>query len=195
MMQIYRERISEFTEEEYNKAFKLLSEERKQAVLRMRFENDRKRSVLGEYLARKAISNQTGISEKDIKILRTENGKPFCENANIHFSIAHSKDMVVCAVDDFPIGIDVEFIRPLDMRITRFACTDKDLEFINSSKDQKEKELLFFKLWTAKEAFIKFHGKVLADLKTIKYEDIKDNCVFYEHDGYMVSVYSVSDKI
>ncbi len=189
-MQIYQGKISEFSEEEFNKAFDLLSEERKNAVLRMRFEKDRKRSVLGEYLARVGISAQTGTPAKDIKILRTENGKPFCENLNIHFSIAHSKDMVICAVHDFPVGIDVEFIRPLDLRVTRFACTERDLDFINSGKDQKEIELLFFKLWTAKEAFIKLHGKVLADLKTIDFENIKENCVFYESYGYVVSVYS-----
>ena len=189
-MQIFQGKISEFSEEEYNKAFDLLSEERKQAVLRMRFEKDRKRSVLGEYLARKGISAQRGIPEKDVKILRTENGKPICENLNIHFSIAHSKELAVCAVHDFPVGIDVEFICPLDLRVTRFACTEGDLEFLNTASTQTEKELLFFKLWTAKEAFIKFHGKVLADLKTVEYRDIKDNCDFYEYDGYVVSIYS-----
>ncbi len=189
-MQIYQGKISEFSGEEYNKAFDLLSEERKQAVLRMRFEKDRKRSVLGEYLARKGISAQRGIPEKDVKILRTENGKPFCENLNIHFSIAHSKELAVCAVHDFPVGIDVEFIRPLDLRVTRFACTEGDLDFINTASTQTEKEYLFFKLWTAKEAFIKFHGKVLADLKTVEYRDIKDNCQYFEQSGYIISVYS-----
>ncbi|MBE6692613.1 MAG: 4'-phosphopantetheinyl transferase superfamily protein [Ruminococcaceae bacterium] len=189
-MKIYQGKISEFSVEEYNKAFDLLSEERKNAVSRMRFENDRKRSVLGEYLARKGISAQVGIPEKDIKILRTENGKPFCDNSDMHFSIAHSGDNVVCAVDDSPVGIDVEVIRPLDLRITKFACTERDLDFINTASTQTEKELLFFKLWTAKEAFIKFHGRVLADLKTIDFENIQENCEFFEENGYIISVYS-----
>ena len=96
----------------------------------------------------------------------------------MHFSIAHSGDNVVCAVDDSPVGIDVEFIRPLDLRITKFACTERDLEFLNTASTQTEKELLFFKLWTAKEAFIKFHGRVLADLKTIDFENIKEKTSF-----------------
>ncbi len=187
-MDIYREKISEFSQEEYEKAFKLLSEERQNAVLRMKFENDRKRSVLGELLARKAISQKCGIPPNEILIKRTENGKPYCENTQIHFSIGHCKDVVICAVSHSPIGVDVEFIRPLDLRITKFACTEKDLAFLNSC-DENQKELNFFKLWTAKEAFIKFHGKVLADLKTVDYESLIPNCKVLEFDGYIATIY------
>ena len=189
-MKICQARISEFSKEEFEKAFGLLSGERQNAVLRMRFENDRKRSVLGEYLVRNAVFEEFGVNQADLIIRRTENGKPFCENAPIHFSIGHSKDLVVCGIHNFPIGVDVEFIRPLDLRITRFACTEKDLDFINCGEDQKEKELRFFRLWTAKEAFIKFHGGILADLKSVEYEDIKDRCQIFESDGYIATVYT-----
>lgn len=187
-MDIYREKISEFSQQEYDNAFSLLSSERQNAVLRMKFENDRKRSVLGEFLARKAISKQFEISQNDIIIKRTENGKPYCENLNIHFSIGHCKDFVVCVVNDSPVGVDIEFIRPLDLRVTRFACTEKDLAFLNSC-DENQKELNFFRLWTAKEAFIKFHGKVLADLKTVDYESLIPNCKVLEFDGYIATIY------
>lgn len=189
-MKICQARISEFSKKEFEKAFGLLSGERQNAVLRMKFENDRKRSILGEYLVRNAVFEEFGVNQADLIIRRTENGKPFCENAPIHFSIGHSKDMVVCGIHHSPIGVDVEFIRPLDLRITRFACTEKDLDFINCGEDQKEKELRFFRLWTAKEAFIKFHGKILADLKSIDYESISPNCQCLSFDGYMATIYT-----
>lgn len=189
-MELIYGRISEFSEKEYEHALELLSCQRKSAVLRMRFENDRKRSVLGELLVRREISKRTGLAEKDVIINRTENGKPYCENAEMHFSISHCKDLVVCVVHRFPVGVDIEFIRPLDLRVTRFACTHKDLEFINSAEDEGEKERRFFKLWTAKEAYIKLHGKVLADLKTIDYEAISKNCTFFELDNYIAAIYN-----
>lgn len=189
-MELIYGRISEFSEEEFSVAFNWLSDERKNAVMRMRFENDRKRSVLGELLARREISKRTGLAEKDVIINRTENGKPYCENAEIHFSISHCKDLVVCAVHRFPVGVDIEFIRPLDLRITKFACTEKDLILINELETDSEKEIMFFKLWTAKEAFIKFHGKVLADLKTVDYEAISKNCTFFELDNYIAAIYT-----
>ena len=97
---------------------------------------------------------------------------------------------MICAIHHAPVGIDVEFIRPLDLRITRFACTEKDWDFVNEKADQKEKEMRFFRLWTAKEAYIKFHGKVLADLKSVEYQDIKDRCEILEYGGYIVTVYT-----
>ena len=189
-MMICQARISEFTKEEFEKAFSLLSGERQNAVLRMRFENDRKRSVLGEYLVRNAVFEEFGVNQADLIIRRTENGKPFCENVPIHFSIGHSKDLVVCGIHNSPIGVDVEFIRQLPLRITRFSCNAKDLDFINCGEDQKEKELRFFRLWTAKEAFIKFHGGILADLKSGESEDIKNICQVIEVDGYIATVYT-----
>lgn len=188
-MKIYSAKISEFSENEYNNAFSSMSEERKSAVLRKKFENDRKASVLGEALARKAICESLGIAERDIEFGRTENGKPFCRNGDIHFSISHSKDMVICALNNAPIGVDIEFIRPIDFRITKFACSLQEEEFLAEATDENEKQERFFKLWTAKEAFIKFHGLVLADIKDISYEEIKNRCDIYTFDGYIATVY------
>lgn len=188
-MRIYTARISEFTEDEYNDAFESMSEERKTAVLRMKFENDRKRSVLGEKLAREGIADACGIPGKDIQFVRTENGKPYCLNANAQFSISHCKDLAVCAVSQYPIGVDVEFIRDIDMRITRFACTGKDMEYIFGTEDGEERKMRFFRIWTAKEAYFKYHGTGISHLKEISYTDIRDNCQTEIYDGYMITVY------
>lgn len=187
-MKVYKEKVSEFSEAEFNKYFQMMSPDRKAAVLKKKFESDRKASVLGEKSARKAIFERLGTAEDEIEFSRTENGKPFCVNGNVYFSISHSKDMVVCVADEREIGIDVEFIRDIDLRVMRFACTEKDEEIINSAKEA-EKNLLFFKIWTAKEAFIKFCGGVLADLKDFSFEDIKKNCQTFIEDGYVISIY------
>ncbi len=188
-MKLYKGYLTDFSQEEYDKFFQMMSQERKDAILRKKFESHRRASVLGEALARKGISQMTGIAQEEISFGRTENGKPFCENVDIHFSISHSKDMVICAVSNSRIGVDVEFIREIDFRITKFACNERDMLLLDSQKEEKERTELFFKIWTAKEAYIKYHGKILADIRDAVYEEIKKNCEFSIENGYMISVY------
>lgn len=197
-MRLYKADINDFSQEEYDKYFSMMSESRKNAVLRMRIENDRKRSVLGESLARKAVSESTGIAESEIEFGRTEKGKPFCKSANIFFSISHSKNAVVCAVDGNEIGVDIERIRDIDLRITRIACTDADRVYILGGADADcesvtptaEMTERFFRLWTAKEAYFKFIGTGIEGLKNVSYADIAQFCTTTLADGYAITVYS-----
>ena len=188
-MELFYGKISNLTEEEYSNAFALMSDLRKAEVERMRFEGDKKRSVLGEWLARKAVSALCGLSEKDILFAKTENGKPYCLNAETFFSISHCKDMAVCVAHNGEIGIDVELIRDIDYRITRFACVDADLDYLNSAESEEEKQLRFFRIWTAKEAYVKYIGTGIRDLKTISYAEIAKHCQTRIEDGYMITVY------
>ena len=189
-MELYIEYLNDFSQGEFDNAFNMMDEARKKAVLRMKFENDRRRSVLGESLARKGISKLCDIKEREILFDRTESGKPFVTNARAFFSVSHSKEMVVCAVDDQEIGVDAEFIRDIDLSITRIACTEKDKEFIFSSDDKNEQINRFFTVWTAKEAYFKFIGTGIIGLKTIDYEEIKPFCRHFREGDYMIAVYS-----
>ena len=56
------------------------------------------------------------------QILKNENGKPYIENGNVHFSLAHSNGLCAVAVADFPVGIDCEKLKPRDIEeIKKFA--------------------------------------------------------------------------
>ena len=197
-MKIYTALLSETSDAELENGFLMMDDVRKQAVLRYRGEKDRKRTIIGEILARKGIAEATGICEKDIVFGRYDSGKPYAKNVDIEFNISHSKDMVVCAVSESAIGIDVEFIRDMDMRITKIACTERDKEYIFGCKDadieavtpDESMILRFFKLWTAKEAYFKYHGSGIVGLKTVDYSDIEQKCKFYIDSGYIITVYT-----
>ena len=79
--------------------------------------------------------------------------------------------MVVCAVHNIPIGIDVEEIRPIDLLIAKRVCDEEELKYIfgylPNDEDFKFSEDLavlkrFFEIWTAKEAHSKCVGKGLS---------------------------------
>ncbi len=198
-MEIYIKAISDFTNEEYKKYFEMMSDTRKSAILRLRFDGDKKRSILGEALARKAISKKCNIAEKDILFHREDYGKPFCANADIHFSISHSKEMVACAISEKKIGIDIERMRKLETRIARISCTEKDLQYVfgfnGIPKEFDDGSLLrFFRLWTAKEAYFKFQGTGIVKLKDISYIDIEKLCKTKIDNDYMITVYEESNE-
>ena len=105
-MKWYKYDIRDLTQEEYEQWYSLMSFEKKQRVDRFRFMDDKKRTVVGEMLARKAIAEWCHVSEEDIKFGLSEYGKPFAIGLDVEFNISHSGDLVVCAVDNKPVGID-----------------------------------------------------------------------------------------
>lgn len=200
-MKIYTAKLSETPESELRRGYYMMDDARKSAVLRYRGDKDKRRTVLGELLARKAIAENTGIDEKDIEFGRQESGKPYAKNVEIEFSISHSKDMVVCAVSESKIGIDVELIRDMDMRITKIACTENDLEYIFGAKNagaegvtpDSDMLLRFFRLWTAKEAYLKYCGTGISRLKSVDYYEIEPFCKSSLDGDYIITVYSRRD--
>jgi len=181
-MKWYHYDIRELTEEEYQKWYNLMSAEKKARVDRFRQPDDKKRTVAGEMLARKAIAQWCGVDTVSIKLDTTEHGKPFAVGLDVEFNISHSGDMVVCAISDQPVGIDIELIRPVDLRTAKHFCTPEDLEYLfghTPSEDEfiktEEEAILhrFFQIWTAKEAYCKCMGRGISAVGTISYATIQ----------------------
>ena len=107
-MKWYKYDIRDLFQDEYEKWYSLMSVEKKQRVDRFRLVDDKKRTVAGEMLARKAIAEWGGIAPESITFGTKEHGKPYAKDLAVEFNVSHSGDMVVCAVDDKPIGIDIE---------------------------------------------------------------------------------------
>lgn len=196
-MKWYKFDIRDLSEKEYNKWFSLMNEDKRQKVIRFRFEDDKKRSVAGEMLAKKAIAEWCDVPVEEIMFSLAENGKPFAENADVQFNISHSGNIVVCAVDERPVGIDVEQIRHIDLKISKRIYTDEELcylfGFCPSDDDFKASPdegmlLRFFELWTAKEANLKYTGTgITENLKTLSVNPEKIQKEYF--DDYVITIY------
>ena len=194
-MKWYKYDIRDLNSDEYNRWYSLMSKEKQQRVDRFRLEDDKKRTVVGEMLARKAISEWCNVPAETIQFDKNEYGKPFAVGLAVEFNISHSGDYVVCAVDDKPVGIDVEKIRPIDLSVAKYFCTSEELVYLfghfpcdNEFCYTTDEIVLvrFFELWTKKEACAKCIGKGIVS------DDIK-NCLDNQNvqsekiDGYWVS--------
>ena len=193
-MEWYKFDIRDLTDNEYNKWYSLTSKEAKQRIDKFKNENDKKRTVTGEMLARLAISKKCNVKVEDIVFLKKEHGKPFAKDLDIEFNVSHSEDLVVCAINNTAVGIDIEKIRPINLLVAKRFCTQKELEYLfgytpclEDFKFTEDKNLLtrFYELWTAKEAFGKFLGSGLANISCPAKENVK---TITEND-YIISIY------
>jgi len=78
-----------------------------------------------------------------------EYGKPYIEGGP-YFSISHCKEGIAVAIDDQPIGIDIEAIRPVKEDLIERVMNEEERVGMDDRK--------FTRLWTRKEAVVKAQG-------------------------------------
>lgn len=96
------------------------------------------------------------------EIARTPQGKPhFPDRPDLHFSVSHTGDLVLCAVSACPVGTDIETIRPRRDSLPRYALTEEEQRGWQAlGRDWQA----FYTLWTRKEAWCKYTGQGLRAL-------------------------------
>ena len=114
---------------------------------RYRFEDDKKRCVLGGLLMRDFLG--------DTEVYEDENGKPLAKNG-VWFNLSHSGEYVAFAVGDNQVGCDIEKLKIVPFeKMGRLVFCENEMEKIKSSPDKMGE---FFELWTKKEALLKCMG-------------------------------------
>lgn len=111
----------------------------------------------------KLNSYLSGLTSSPLKILRTENGKPYLEGNPLFFSISHSRDRAVIVISDNQVGVDMEVISDRNYKavLSRFSAEER-AEIADTAD--------FLKHWTVREAYIKMLGSTLAEkLKGLKF--------------------------
>lgn len=139
----------------YNLLFNIVRE--KDKIIKIKDNDAKYNTLISKLLLHYYFQKNYNIS--NFKIQRTRYNKPYIKNSNIHFNISHSKDLIVLAVNNSSIGIDVENITIFNYDIIKKFFSIKEEEYINSFSNNEKKKHEFFKLWTQKESFIKCIGK------------------------------------
>ena len=68
--------------------------------------------------------------------------------------------MILCGISDtHPIGVDIERIDPsLNIETMKAVLHQTEFQYINSTYSNHERTDRFYKIWTQKEAYIKYMG-------------------------------------
>lgn len=122
------------------------------------------------YLIKKGLHKYFNIDK--FKIMYTKNGKPFLDN-DVYLSISHDKDIVVVALSNVRVGIDIQYYRKLDI---------DTLNNINKLLNVSSNTITNFSI---KEAILKLNGDVF---KNINKYDVNDyNVISHITKKYIIT--------
>lgn len=158
-MKIFAVKIKDVKDEEMNYLCNFLSEDKKGKIYRYKQRADKSRALIGEILIRNVLCSEYRMKSNELRILKNEYEKPYLDgHSNIHFNISHSGEYVVCAIDDQPVGIDIEQIRPIEYVLLMEDYFSED-EMTSITEENKDRQLSrFYEIWTLKESCIKAEG-------------------------------------
>ncbi len=134
----------------------------------------RHRFIAGRGILRTILANYLGIEPSQVQFEYEPLGKPilgsiFGENRPC-FNLSHSQGLGLCVVScDRPLGIDLEYIRPMSdlLSLAKQFFAPSEYGLIQSLPPQ-EKQEIFFRYWTCKEAYLKATGVGLSKLREIE---------------------------
>lgn len=158
MVSVYLSKINlKMSQKTIENLLQFISEENRERFHKFHFIEDSLRTLYGEIIVRYVISKQHSLKNEKIRIVRDSYGKPFIENVPLYFNISHSGEWVACAISTQEVGIDIEYIKDIDLNIAKsFFCKSEYESLI--SKNEEDRINYFYDLWTLKESYIKWLG-------------------------------------
>jgi 4'-phosphopantetheinyl transferase len=146
----------------------LLTEAEQQQAGRFRFERDRRRYIVAHRMLRDLLGTYTRHDPSAVTLGAGAYGKPFiqrqADEPDLRFNLSHSHEAALVALTlGREVGVDVEFMRPLDdadiVAQHFFAPTERATL---AALAEQEKLPAFYTCWSRKEAIIKALGLGLA---------------------------------
>ena len=136
------------------RAYDAVPKDRQAKIDFFRFEKDKELSA-GAYLLLKKLLSEENITNP---LFKTEKyGKAYISNfENVYFNLSHSGKMVLCAISDREVGVDIEYSDPkIDLNIAKLYFYNGEYESIMNSQNPADE---FFKYWVLKESYMKYTG-------------------------------------
>lgn len=124
-----------------------------------------------------------------IEYIYGEKGKPFFKNYPYQFNLSHSGEYIFCVISGQEVGVDIQLRSPLKSNrvAQRFFSEDEKAE-LERAETREEKEKLFYRLWTGKEAYGKLTGEGVVpvlgrnvSVPPVTFEE-------YEFENYQIAV-------
>lgn len=122
-------------------------------------------------------------------ILRTSQGKPFfADFPEFQFNLSHSGSLALCALDQAPVGVDIQIIKQWRPTLPARTCSPEELHWLNTSGDFWSQ---FTLLWALKECRVKQSGTGLSQtIAKINVPLPQKGIDLYQLDALWFRVYS-----
>jgi 4'-phosphopantetheinyl transferase len=143
----------------------ILSPDERARAGRFAGETLRDRFVCGRAAMRLLLGQSLGVDPQGLVFTYGAAGKPaLAGEPGLHFNLAHSHELAVLAVTRLaPVGIDIEWCRPLpdrDAVARRFFAQTESAAL--AALPEEQRDAAFYAGWTRKEAYLKAVGTGLS---------------------------------
>ncbi|KYD00676.1 4'-phosphopantetheinyl transferase family protein [Bacillus atrophaeus] len=156
-MDIFLVNIDNITENEFKTMQGSIEKRVLEEINSIKIKQERDRRIASRYFLKVLLRDRLNIPFETIKISENRYGKKKClNNLNLHFNISHSGKWVVIAFSDFKVGIDIEEMLEIEFKEVIPYFTYEEQMYLNSLKE--DKKLDFYRMWTAKESYMKYTG-------------------------------------
>ncbi len=156
--------------DEVEELAKILAPEEQKRADRFHFPIHRKRFIVARATLRNILARYLDLDARQVKFTYSDRGKPSLIDNSIDFNLSHSQDLAVYGfTKNRNIGVDVEYLRDMpdaENLAKRFFSTNEYQAI--ASLQPPERQKAFFKIWTAKEAYLKATGVGLAGLDDVE---------------------------
>ena len=145
----------------YEKYVPCLSPEKQTQIYKFRFDIDKKLSLLADLFVRYLACTTLNLYNDDLTFDKNDYGKPSLVGfPNFQYNVSHTRNAIAIGLSGESIGVDVEKTKPADLKIAeRFFVKNEYLHILSRQENQ---DTAFCKIWTKKEAYIKWIGKGLS---------------------------------
>ena len=183
--------LSSYSDEKYEADLRRLPPQRYEKAMTYRFLADRKRCVRAYMLLWEGLAREYGVVCPPVFDFGSH-GKPVLrDDPGLHFSLSHSGNAVLCALDCHPVGADIEMIRRKNLEYLLSVFSDPEQASIARADSP---ETCFTRLWTRKESYLKLTGegltgtKALREIPTEDTDAVRFETVIREAEDFVYSV-------
>lgn len=176
---------------EFESFLRLVSEEKKERILRFHRYKDSQMALIADVLVRKIMNLKYDIPCEEVNFSKGINGKPRLSESrgHIEFNYSHSGEWVVCAVSATSVGIDVEKIKDIDFSIAERFFAKSEYDDLKRIADEKKLEY-FYDLWTLKESYVKWDGRgLIIPLHEFAFRVGENGCIEFRTEMYEENCY------
>jgi 4'-phosphopantetheinyl transferase len=135
---------------------------------KFKFTKDRNSFIAARSILRQLLANYLQIKPEELEFEYSDRGKPRLSasmpNKSLQFNVSHSQQYALYGfIYNHAIGVDLEYLRSMSdaVKIAERFFSPREFQFISSCKEEQQHQV-FFKFWTAKEAYLKATGTGLA---------------------------------
>ncbi|MCG3399241.1 4'-phosphopantetheinyl transferase family protein [Staphylococcus massiliensis] len=139
--------------------------------------------LLSALLFKYSVANYAECDIDELVQYENEYGKPCLSSPmNVYANRSHSHEWIICIVDSYPVGIDIEHKAPIDLSLAEAFFNSCEKRYIYNAAEMMKQYDRFYEIWTIKESYLKYIGTGL-------YRNLDSFFIHREGIGYELTDY------